>query len=537
MPPEEPSSRPEPGRQPYPRRRLSVDGMTSRPMPRPDYLGNKRTLEPFEAIQPIAPQQPISRPAPATNPSPMPMPAAPISEVTPTVAPAQPEEERFAPPSPVKKPKQLPKFTNRLKFKKPRISRRVAKIILIVLVVVAAGVAIYLFLSYKSGQNKPDTVFKDALQASLSTTKMQAATSSDGLSSKVSYDFSTPTSPIVSSDATIKLSGSNYIVAGYGTAKNTYISYRTLPKTVTPAVSSVVKDAWVGLRVNGALPSGIPTPISRVADPRSQAYGPVAFANISPKPRKQQVLYMIQHKVYSYSPDKVTKTKINDAGVLVFSVKPDIGYLKIVNQSAALSAGLAATDIQDAVNSLDNLKGASMKMYISSSEHQLMKLEITKDNKTITTNYSYDNSSSLPQEPQTKLSWPNFATYQFQVESQASSKLPATQLDAARKSQLNDLHKYLTAYYKQNQSYPTLANLNDQAWISGNLSGLDPDGLRDPLAANLMLLSAPKPGVFAYLPLPATGTGACTDTDANPCAHYKLIATLSNNQQYIVQDP
>lgn len=526
MPPEEPSSRPEPGRQPYPRRRLSVDGMTSRPMPRPDYLGNRAVIPPFEAIQPVAPQAELT-PKSEPNPQPVALPAAPLP----------PEAERFAPPPPVKKPRQPPKFFKSLKFKKPNISRRIVKIIFIILAIISVLVGAYAFISYKAGQNDPDSVFKDALQASLSTTKFQAVTSADATNSKLSYDLSTPTNPIIGSEATVKLSGINYGIVGYGTVKNSYISYRTLPKAVSPAVTSVVKDAWVGLRLNGALPAGIPTALSRAVDPRSQTYGPVAFANISPKLRKQQVLYMIQHKVYGYSPDKVAKTNLGGKKVLVYTVKPNIGYLKIANQSAALSAGLTATDIQDAVNSLDSLKGATIKLYISSSDHQLARIEITKDNKTTTTSYSYDSSSSLPEEPQTKLSWANFATYQFQIESQAASKQPATQLDAVRKLQLNDLHKYLAAYFLQNQSYPTLANLNDQAWVSGNLSGIDPDEFRDPLATSLTLLGAPKAGVLAYMPLAASGKGVCDDTDANLCVHYKLIATLSNNQPYVVQDP
>lgn len=417
------------------------------------------------------------------------------------------------------------------------MSRRFIKIMLIIVAVCMVTGCLYALTRYQANRNHPDTVFKDALQASLSSTKLQAVKTSGGATSKVAYDLTTPTNPIISSDATLKINGSKYDIAGYGTAKNTYISYRSLPKSVSPALSSVVKDAWVGLRVNGALPAGVPANISGVADPRKQAYGPVVFANIDPKLRKQQVQYMIQRKVYEYNTTKVSKTVVGETKALVYTVKPNIGYLKIANQSAALSAGLSATDIQDAVNSLDELKDSSMKLYISTSNRQLIRADITKGGQTSTTTYNYDTSASLPDEPQTKLSWANFATYQFQIQSQAAAKQPAAQLDKDRKAQLDSLHKYLKQYFQENEFYPTSANINDLAWVAGNLNGLDPDTLRDPLASSLTLLAAPKPGVFAYQPVSAAGKGVCDNLEANQCVHYKLMATLSNNQQYVVQDP
>lgn len=537
MPPEEPSSRPVNGYQPYARRRLTVDGISSRPSSRPDYLGQRAKPHSMEAIQPVS-TQPHPQPQPETPPPPppsVPVPSSPPTAADP-VPPTQPETERFAPPKPAKAPRQLPNFVKSMKLKKPSLARRTIKIILIVLAVIAVSSGLYFMVRYNSHQNNPDTVFKDALKASLSTTKLQSEITTDTASGKVSYDLTTPTNPKVSSESTIKLDGSSYDIAGYGTAKNSYVSYISLPKTVSSSLSSVVKQAWVGIRVNGALPAGVPAAIAGAGDPRNLAYGPLALANMGPKPREKQVQYMIAHKVYGYELNKVVKTKIGDTKVLVYDVKPNVGYLKIANQSAALSAGLTATDIQDAVNGLDKLNGSTMKLYVSTADHQLVRTDITKNNQTTTTLYRYDSGQSLPEEPQTKLSWANFANYQFQIEAQTVAKQPPAKLDAARKTQLNSLHKYLALYFQQNGSYPSLANINDQAWVAGNLGGLDPDSLRDPLAVNLTLLPTPKAAVFAYLPLPAGGKGACDNTDANQCAHYKLIATLSNNQQYIVQD-
>ena len=93
----------------------------------------------------------------------------------------------------------------------------------------------------------------------------------------------------------------------------------------------------------------------------------------------------------------------------------------------------------------------------------------------------------------------------------------------------------MATYFNQNNNYPTYASLNDGSWLS-NMDSVDPALQRDPLAVNLNVTNAPKAGIYAYLPVQASGKGGCDDISVQ-CAHYKFVAVLSNGQQYAVQDP
>jgi hypothetical protein len=143
----------------------------------------------------------------------------------------------------------------------------------------------------------------------------------------------------------------------------------------------------------------------------------------------------------------------------------------------------------------------------------------------------------MPAEPQTKLTWRDFANAQMQIESQAASRQAPSELDASRKAALTILHTYLSQYYARTNSYPTTTNLNDQGWVAANFTGIDPAVFRDPLATSPILSTAPKVKTYAYQTQSENPKLACANTAENPCVHYMLTATLSNGQPHVVQDP
>ncbi len=144
---------------------------------------------------------------------------------------------------------------------------------------------------------------------------------------------------------------------------------------------------------------------------------------------------------------------------------------------------------------------------------------------------------TLPGEPQTKLTWSDFSLKQWQLESQLAAQQPAAQTDAQRKSQLDELHQHLAAFFVQSNAYPSVAELNNQSWVAAHLGGVAPETFRDPLATSLQLADAPKANMFAYQPVTAEGKAGCDDSLVNGCAHYTLSAILSNGQRYSVSDP
>lgn len=95
--------------------------------------------------------------------------------------------------------------------------------------------------------------------------------------------------------------------------------------------------------------------------------------------------------------------------------------------------------------------------------------------------------------------------------------------DTERQTDIKALHGQLEAYSAQNGRYPTLANLNDAAFRSANLKGLDAEALQDPKGTAQTLVAAAVANSYAYIVTPSGCDNADGGTD---CASYTLTATL-----------
>ncbi len=102
--------------------------------------------------------------------------------------------------------------------------------------------------------------------------------------------------------------------------------------------------------------------------------------------------------------------------------------------------------------------------------------------------------------------------------------------DTERKTDINAMHGQIEAHYAMQGRYPTLANMNDSAWRSINMKGLDSEALRDPEGASTVLVGAPTKKVYSYAPTGASGK-TCDNT-AIDCTAYTLTATLSTSGSY-----
>jgi hypothetical protein len=489
--------------------------------------------------RPQPPPAPITSPIPTSVlPNQMGQTAAPTDE--------PPIKRDFTPPPKIKTRRRWLAKLRRSKVartKLPRlpVSRRgLKKVMPIVMPALGALVVIGAIIGYfhwQAVRNNPTRVFQDALQSSLSTQQITTQTSGGGLDSTVNHDFGVLTNPIVSSQSTIKLFGSNFDVAGFGTAQNSYVSYTGLPSIIPASLAKVVKNSWVQLRVNGVQPPGISGVLTNLADPRYQSFGPVLFANLPAKDRQQIMTYIAANHIYKYSVNKVTHTQVGGIKAVVYAVKLNADSLKVINQSAAVSEGFSPSDVEAATTAISNLKNASTTFYVSSKTHRFLQVVITQNGQTTTMSYSNYDQVTLPNEPVTQLGWTGFAPDQYQLETQAASHQTGAQRDAEREAQFSQLHSALATYFSQNGSYPTFANLNDQSWIATNLPGLDPEVFRDPQGSSLALATAATVNSFSYQPQPDGGVGVCDDSPNNLCTHYKLITILSTNQPYIVQDP
>jgi hypothetical protein len=563
MAPEEPQSEPAShSRPPYPRHFHggSIDGLSRRSFnrppvstghpvhtPRPEivtrpsspgsYVG---TIMPTTArhegiVQPMqnqAPPQlpPIStenlqgpaNPVPqttVTNPAPVNTPAA----ITPSTTSQQPPLA-FTPPT-GKKKRKLVKYL-------------IPATIVIVFMLAGGGIAYWLHI--QSVDNNPTTVFKDAILANLSANQLEVNTNTPGNSIDSSFDFTNLTDPLVSSQAAVNLYGANFQINGYGSAQNSYISYSSFPSFTSSSVSVEAKNAWVQLRSNGVLPPGVNASLSNLADPRFQDFGPLIFGDFPYNTRLAMYKYIVNQEIYTFKLKDVTHSVLNDTKVYVYPLKLNIGILKILVESAASSEGFSPSDVQAAVNDLGIYKGATATLYVSASTHRVVQLNLVDNGQTTNISYSGYNSVVVSGQPETNLSWQDFATVQQQIELQAASHESAAALDAQRKTDLSEIHSYLATYFNSSGYYPAYADLDDQTWVASNLPGLDPDGFRDPLSSSPALSTVPKAEAYAYIPLSPSGKSCDDNVTAvvsQLCTTYTLTAILSNGQHYSVTNP
>lgn len=92
--------------------------------------------------------------------------------------------------------------------------------------------------------------------------------------------------------------------------------------------------------------------------------------------------------------------------------------------------------------------------------------------------------------------------------------------DTERQTDINAIRSHLEAYYANNGYYPTLAQLNDPAFRSDNMQGLEEDALKDPSGTSFSLSAAATASSYGYK------AGKCV---ANECQTYMLEAVLDED--------
>ncbi|HSX43838.1 MAG TPA: type II secretion system protein [Candidatus Saccharimonadales bacterium] len=91
-----------------------------------------------------------------------------------------------------------------------------------------------------------------------------------------------------------------------------------------------------------------------------------------------------------------------------------------------------------------------------------------------------------------------------------------------RQTDIKAIHGQVEAYYAQNGKYPTTGNLQDGAWITANMKGLDAEALHDPKgAAGNDVSGTAGANVYGYAVTPAN----CDNGSNGDCTGYTLTAT------------
>jgi prepilin-type N-terminal cleavage/methylation domain-containing protein len=102
--------------------------------------------------------------------------------------------------------------------------------------------------------------------------------------------------------------------------------------------------------------------------------------------------------------------------------------------------------------------------------------------------------------------------------------------DTERQTDIKALQGQVEAYYAQKGNYPTRTNVNDSAWRSTNMKGLDAEAIKDPknpTGTTPALAAAVSATQYRYDVLNASDTSC--EADETTCVKYTLEADMEQS--------
>lgn len=96
--------------------------------------------------------------------------------------------------------------------------------------------------------------------------------------------------------------------------------------------------------------------------------------------------------------------------------------------------------------------------------------------------------------------------------------------DTERTTDIKALHGQIEAYYATKGFYPTRTNLNNSAWRTANMKGLDQEALKDPKGSLYELAPTVSPTQYRYDVL--NDANASCEADETTCVKYTLEADI-----------
>ena len=105
------------------------------------------------------------------------------------------------------------------------------------------------------------------------------------------------------------------------------------------------------------------------------------------------------------------------------------------------------------------------------------------------------------------------------------SGIQAKARNSKRQSDVKSLQTQLEAFFSQNGYYPSLTDMNGQAWLGTNMKSLDQNALIDPSnpTQSKTLVTAQVAKSYAYAVTNSASTSC--EADDTTCAKYTLTAT------------
>jgi len=121
------------------------------------------------------------------------------------------------------------------------------------------------------------------------------------------------------------------------------------------------------------------------------------------------------------------------------------------------------------------------------------------------------------------------------------SGVQAKNRNSNRQASIDKLQSKLETYFAQNNTYPTLDNVNDTSWRKANLKDLADNDIKDPRWSkdvdactkdgSTILSSSPTDNCYSYQA--TTSDGSACDNKEKQCAQYTLTTMLEGGGKYV----
>lgn len=111
-----------------------------------------------------------------------------------------------------------------------------------------------------------------------------------------------------------------------------------------------------------------------------------------------------------------------------------------------------------------------------------------------------------------------------------------------RQTDINAVDSHVEAFYAQYGAYPTVAQLQNDAWRAKFMKGLDPSALLAPNSTTAIDSTAATVNKYQYAPTQDDGSTACTGTDVTTgdqpvtdtnCTRFTLTAVQEKATDYV----
>lgn len=122
-----------------------------------------------------------------------------------------------------------------------------------------------------------------------------------------------------------------------------------------------------------------------------------------------------------------------------------------------------------------------------------------------------------------------------------ASGVQAKNRNGDRQADIDTIRGQLESFYAGSDTYPTLANLNNQDWRAKNLPRLKNGAINDPrwsksaeaCTVNNQPTLASQSTANCYSYQVTASDGASCDNAQKPCVHYTLTAVLEGGERYV----